>query len=179
MRLDLRYEITLYILPILGTGALTVLWSGLIKKLKKLTGFNWEALIILTVPLALLNAFSIFYLLIPEYYADKIGLWTKIVLLCIIMPLMYLVSFILIKFFRHKPKVSQEIKVVETRKKEDLIGCSATVTVPLKPTGKVVVDGDEENLTASSKSGQFINEGARVKIVTIKMGDLLVEEITE
>lgn len=169
----LRTDITLMLLSLAGAGALTGLWSVFINKLRKIPGFNWEALIFVSLPFILLNGRNIFVLLIPGWANTG----AAIALMAALLPLMYVLSFILISFFRRKPKTGQEIKALTVKNKESFIGKSATVTVPLKPMGKIVVDGEEETFTASSQSGQFLTEGTRVRLLALKMGDFVVEEV--
>ncbi len=169
----LRTDITLMLFSLAGAGALTLLWSIFINKLRKIPGFNWEALIFVSLPFILLNGRNIFVLLIPGW--SNTG--TAIALMAALLPLMYVVSFILISFFRRKPKPGQGLMALSVKSKESFIGKLATVTVPLKPMGKIVVDGEEETYTASSQSGQFLTEGTRVRLLSLKMGDFVVEEI--
>jgi len=169
----LRTDTTLILISLLGAGALTGLWVSLINKLRKIPGFNWEALIFVSLPFILLNGRNIFVLLIPGWANTG----TAIALMAALLPLMYVISFILISFFRRKPKTGQELMALSVKSKESFIGKSATVTVPLKPMGKIVVDGEEETYTASSQSGQFLTEGTRVRLMSLKMGDFVVEEI--
>ena len=169
----LRTDITLLLFSLLGAGALTGLWAVFINKLRKIPGFNWEALIFVSLPFILLNGRNIFVLLIPGWASPG----TAIALMAALLPVMYVLSFILISFFRRKPKTGQEIKALSVKSKESFIGKSATVTVPLKPMGKIVIDGEEETFTASSQSGQFLTEGTRVRLLSLKMGDFVVEEV--
>ena len=169
----LRTDLTILLLSLLGAGALTGLWTVFINKLRKIPGFNWEALIFVSLPFILLNGRNIFVLLIPGWASTG----SAIALMSALLPLMYVLSFILISFFRRKPKTGQEIKALSVKSKESFIGKTATVTVPLKPMGKIVVDGEEETFTASSQSGQFLTEGTRVRLLSLKMGDFVVEEV--
>jgi len=169
----LRSEITLILLSLLGAGVLTGLWALFINKLRKIPGFNWEALIFVSLPFILLNARNLFVLLVPAWGSAG----TTLAILSALITLMYVISFILISFFRRKAKTGQEIKALSVKSKESFIGKSATVTVPLKPMGKIVIDGDEETFTASSQSGQFLTEGTRVRLLSLKMGDFMVEEV--
>jgi serine/threonine protein kinase len=169
----LRSEITLILLSLLGAGVLTGLWAVFINKLRKIPGFNWEALIFVSLPFILLNTRNLFVLLVPTWGSAG----TTLAILSALITLMYVISFILISFFRRKAKTGQEIKALSVKSKESFIGKSATVTVPLKPMGKIVIDGDEETFTASSQNGQFLTEGTRVRLLSLKMGDFMVEEV--
>ncbi len=165
-------------LPLLGLFFFTGLFYMVIRKMKSIPGINWEALILVTIPFVILNARNFYALTIPlpGYEAGRLS---AVLLLALAVPFMILASVIFMNVLRIKKRESKEIPLIEKKSKEAFTGHFATVTSPMRPAGKILIDGEEEAFSACSCDGQFIKEGTRVKITGLKMGDFIVESITD
>ena len=155
-----------------GTFLLTAGWFAVINKLRKID-INWIILSVLSIVPILLNARNIFVLLIPEWGQRDI----TIVLFVVLLVIMYIASMAAVTFFRHKKVEYEEIKVEEKKDIYSFVGLNGTANSNLRPQGTIIVDGEEEVYSAFSKGGRYIKEGERVKIVEVKMGDLVVEAL--
>ena len=156
-----------------GMALLAGAWFGIIALLRKIKGYNWEVLLVASIIPVLLNTRNIFTLLIPEWGQQTLTIWLSVVLFII----MYILSMVIATFFRHKEKKQEEIPVIEKEDIHSYIGQTGTVNATLRPLGNIIVDGQEDLFSACAGSSGYISEGTRVKIIAVKMGDLLVEAL--
>jgi len=172
----LRTEILLQILCFAGSGILLGFWIYIITQLRKISGYNWQIMIAISIIPVLLNGRNIFTLIIPEWGQQTF----TIMLMVVLFILMYIASIAVSTFFRYKKPEMKNLPLPE--KKKDLssyIGKCGTVNSTMKPSGNIIVDGEEKLFSACTTGGQYIEEGKRVKITGVKMGDLVVTLIED
>jgi len=169
----LREDILLQILCLTGFGLFTGSLIWVISKLRKISGYNWQVLIGASIIPVILNSRNIFTLLIPEWGQQTFTIILTVIL-CI---LMYIASMVIVTLFRYKKPEFVDISVEEKKSLSSYIGQCGTVNATLKPMGNIIIDGEEKLFSACTNGSQYIEEGRRVKITGVKMGDFVVEAL--